>query len=127
MGRKTWASVQKQPLPGRANIVVTRDANFCAPGAFVYSDLNVALAAGQAMAARSGAGELCVIGGADIFAALLPVADRIVLTEVDAAPEGDVVFPPFNESDWREVAREDVPRGAADDFAYVVRTLERRR
>lgn len=125
MGRKTWASLPNAPLPGRANIVVTRDVSFRPGEASVYSDLAVALAAARAMAANAGAAEACVIGGAEIFAAALPEADRIILTEVDLEPEGDVRFA-FDESQWRETAREEVPRGPKDDGAFTVRTLERR-
>lgn len=125
MGRKTWASLPKAPLPGRANIVVTRDAAFMAQGAHVFSDLAVALEAARAIAAGSGVGEACVIGGAEIFQAALADANRILLTEIDLEPEGDVRFS-LDESDWRETAREQVEKGAKDDAAFVVRTLERR-
>ncbi|MBL8548931.1 MAG: dihydrofolate reductase [Hyphomonadaceae bacterium] len=127
MGRKTWATLRARPLPGRANIVITRDPAFRGPGAFAYSDLAAGLAAGAAMADRSGADDVCVIGGADIFAATLPFADRIVLTEIDLSPAGDVRLPAFDESAWREVSREHVARGPRDDASFSVRTLQRAR
>ncbi len=125
MGRKTWESLPAKPLPGRENIVLTRDGNFRAPGAWVYTDWSAALAAARASAARSGAEDVCVIGGAAIFAAAMEEADRIVLTEVNLAPAGDVVFDELNELDWRETSREEVARGAHDDADFTVRVLER--
>lgn len=124
MGRKTWDSFPKKPLPGRANLILTRDANFMAEGAWVYTDLAVMLAAGRAMAAASGAHEVCVIGGAQLYEATLPLAQRIVLTEVDLEPEGDARLS-LDLSGWREVSREAVTRGPNDDADFVVRVLER--
>lgn len=122
MGRKTWESLPRKPLPGRQNLVLTRDADFVAQDAWVYTDLDAMVAAGRAMA--KDAGEACVIGGAQLYNALLARADRIVLTEVDLAPEGDA-FLRLDLSGWREVSREDVPRGEKDDAAFTVRVLER--
>ncbi|MGE3249801.1 MAG: dihydrofolate reductase [Hyphomonadaceae bacterium] len=124
MGRKTWESLPKKPLDGRPNLIVTHDAAFAASGAFVYADLSLALAAGQAMAAEKG-GEVCVIGGAALFAETLPRAERLILTEIDLEPEGDVFFPSFDERAWREISRVPHERGPKDDAAFVVRTLER--
>lgn len=125
MGRKTWESLQRQPLPGRQNLVLTRDPNFRAVGAWVFSDLATMLAAARAMAGVSHAEEICIIGGAQLFAATLPLADRIVLTEVDLTPEGDTRLS-LDLDGWREVAREDVAAGPDDDAAFSVRVLERR-
>jgi dihydrofolate reductase len=126
MGRKTWESLPKKPLPGRKNIVLTRDAGFRAEGAWAFSDFAVALAAAKAMAAADGAAEVAVIGGNALFAAALPVADILYLTEVDCAPEGDAHFPAFDEAAFREAAREEFPAGPKDDHAAVLRTLVRR-
>ncbi len=124
MGRKTWDSLPRKPLPGRPNLVLTRDPAFRADGGWSFASLDALLAAGRAMAAASGADAVCVIGGAQLYAALLPQADRIVLTEVDLAPQGDVQFS-FDESAWREAARVAHAAGPKDDAAFVVRTLER--
>lgn len=124
MGRRTWASLQRQPLPGRQNLVLTRDVDFTPEGAWVYTDLAAMLAAARAMAAASGVDEVCVIGGAQLFAATLPLADRIVLTEVNLAPEGDTRLD-LDLVSWREASREDVAAGARDDADFVVRVLER--
>lgn len=124
MGRKTWDSLPRKPLPGRQNLILTRDANFMAQNAWVYTDLAAMLAAGRAMAEASGAEEVCVIGGAQLFNAVLPDADRIVLTEVNLEPEGDAHLG-LDLSNWREVSREHVERGEKDDADFVVRVLER--
>lgn len=125
MGRKTWDSLQVRPLPGRQNLVLTRDVNLKAEGAWVYTDLAAMLAAGKAMAEASGAAEVCVIGGARLYEATLPQAQRIVLTEVNLEPAGDA-FLRFDLSHWREVSREHVARGLKDDADFTVRVLERR-
>lgn len=124
MGRKTWDSLPRKPLPGRPNLILTRDANFAAEGAWVYTDLAAMIAAGQAMAQATGAAEVCVIGGAQLYAATLPFADCIVLTEVNLEPEGDA-FLRFDRSQWREVSAEHVERGPKDDADFVVRRLEK--
>jgi dihydrofolate reductase len=119
MGRRTWQSIGK-PLPGRDNIVVSRNAAFRAPGATVVTSLEAAWrAAGNAQ-------EVCVIGGTSLFAESLPVADRIHLTEVDAVVEGDTFFPEFDRGQWveHEVERHAVDERHAYPFRIVV--LERR-
>lgn len=124
MGRKTWDSLPRKPLPGRQNLVLTRDADFRADGAWVYTDLAAMIAAGRAMAKEAGVDEVCIIGGAHVFNAVRPQADRIVLTEVNLEPEGDARLE-LDLSQWREVSREDVAAGPKDDADFVVRTLER--
>jgi dihydrofolate reductase len=128
MGRKTWDSLPAKfrPLPGRKNIVLTRDKRFSAPGVWAFSDLAAAVAAAKAMAAVDGVDEVNVIGGAALYAETLPLADRLYLTEVDAAPEGDALFPSVDEAQFRETAREDFPAGPKDDHAFTLRVLERR-
>ena len=121
MGRKTWQSLPRQPLPGRANIVVTRDPDFCAPGAFIASSFEHALE----IAAQHNPQEIAVIGGEDIFAAALPLAHRIELTEVSASPEGDAFMPRIDFTEWCETWR-DAPREAGP-LCYSFVTLERTR
>ena len=121
MGRKTWESLPRRPLPGRLNIVVTRDRHYRAEGAVVTASVGEALA----QARRTEADEICVIGGAEIFRQMLPEADRLYLTEVDLAPEGDVVLPPLDEKAWRETAREIHERAPGDDAGFVLRVLDR--
>lgn len=103
MGRKTWESFPKRPLPGRPNIVATRNLDFAAPGAFVFSSLPPALAAARAMAAQAGIPEVSIIGGVEIFAAGLEVATHMTLTEVEAEAEADVFFPEFDRNAWRDI------------------------
>jgi dihydrofolate reductase len=126
MGRKTWDSLQRRPLPGRTNIVLSRDGSFEPAGAVVCGDFAEAVQIGREQAAEDGAEEVCVIGGAALFAMALPRARRIYLTEVDAEIEGDVSLPAFDEQAWREVSREAHAAGPGDDHAYVFRVLERR-
>lgn len=115
MGRRTWDSLPKKPLPGRTNIVVTRNPSFTADGAVVVGSFEEALACAR----KGNAPEIMVIGGAAIFAAALPQAGRIYLTEVHATPEGDVRMPAFSSQDWRETSRQSDGSG----HSYV--TLER--
>ena len=125
MGRKTFQSIGR-PLPGRANLVITRDPTFRPEGAEVFADLDRALARAQVLAAESGAAEVMVIGGGQIYALTLPLARRIYLTEVHATVEGDTRFADLDPGEWREVRRDPPVSGGAGqpDFSIVV--LERR-
>lgn len=117
MGRKTWLSLWLKPLPGRTNIVVTRDTNFTAPGALVARSLEIALEAARGDALRRGT-DIMVIGGAEIYAEMMPRADRLEITRIHMQPEGDTVFPPIDPAVWREAAREPHPAGQGDDAAF---------
>lgn len=119
MGRKTWESLPAQfrPLPGRRNIVLTRDAAYRTEGAVVAMTLTAAIATADS-------GEAFVIGGAELYAAALPLADRLQLTEIDAAFEGDTHFPAIDPHRWRETARDTRHADAGFDYAFV--TYERR-
>jgi len=119
MGRKTWDSLPRRPLPGRTNIVITRDGSFAAEGGVAVRSLDEAI--GRAAAEQPS--EIMVIGGAEIFAAALSRASRIHLTEIHAKPDGDTLFSGFDKNIWRETARED--HAAPDGFAYSYVTLER--
>ena len=103
MGRKTWVSLPRKPLPGRQNLVLSRDGGFRPEGAWSYTALDAMLAAGRAMAEAEGADEVCVIGGAHLFEQTLSLADRIVLTEVQLEPEGETRLV-LDLSRWREVS-----------------------
>ena len=126
MGRKTWDSLPLKPLPGRLNLVLSKDESFEPKGALACLTLDEAIEIAREQAVDDGVGEVCVIGGAGLFAATLPRAKRLYLTEVEAEPEGDVVFPPFDETAWTEVSCEAVPAGEKDDHAFAFRVLERR-
>ena len=120
MGRKTFLSLRR-PLPGRTNIVVTRDANFRGPGAVVTTSLSDARAVATGDALRRSVTEIAVIGGAEIYAQWMDVADRLEITEVHARPEGDTYFAAIEPADWEEVARVRNSSGPDDsaDFSYV--------
>jgi len=124
MGRKTFDSIGK-PLPGRESIVVTRDASFSREGVHVARTIDAALALGEARAKAMGVDEIMVIGGGELYRATLDRADRLVLSEVDLAPEGDAFFPEIDMNRWREVSRHTPPRGEKDEASFTVRTLER--
>ena len=126
MGRKTWESLPLQPLPGRLNLVLTRDGSFEALGAVVVQSLSEALSMAREQAAEDGVDEICIIGGTALFEATLPKAKRLYLTEVDVEPEGDALFPALDESQWTEVSREAHPAGERDDHPFTFRVLERR-
>ncbi len=125
MGRKTWESLPRRPLPGRLNIVLTRQPEYEAEGAIACADFAEALDIAREQAAEDGKDEVCVIGGADLFALALPAARRLYLTEIDGDPPGDVVMPPLDETGWREVSREAIPAGPDDAYPTVFRILER--
>jgi dihydrofolate reductase len=126
MGRKTFQSLRR-PLPGRTNIVVTRDAGFRSPGAVVTTSLSNARAIATGDALRRLATEIVVIGGAEIYALSMDIADRLEITEVHARPEGDTRLAAIVPADWEEIARVLHRSGPDDsaDFSYV--TLIRRR
>jgi dihydrofolate reductase len=121
MGRKTWQSLPKKPLPGRTNIVVTRDVGFHAEGAVVVHTLDGAIARAQSENLE----EIAIIGGAQIYTAALPLASRIHLTEVHTDADGDTHMPAFDSKVWREVTREDHPPSAGGGIAFSYVTLER--
>lgn len=114
MGRKTWDEVGK-PLPGRRNIVVSRQPGLALDGAEIARSVEEAIA----LARRTDEAP-CVIGGSAIYAAALPLATKIHLTEVHRAVEADTYFPPFDRSAWRETERR---RGESEGVEFV--TLER--
>jgi dihydrofolate reductase len=126
MGRKTFISLRR-PLPGRTNIVVTRDANFRSPGAVVTTSFADARAIATGDALRRFAPEIAVIGGAEIYAQWMDRADRLEITEVHARPEGDTFLAAIDAADWEEVARVRNSAGSDDsaDFSYV--TYRRRK
>jgi dihydrofolate reductase len=119
MGRKTYDSIGK-PLPGRTNIVITRRPDFAAPGILVAPGVEPALAAARGDALRRGADTIAVIGGTEIFAQTLPLADRIILTLVHAKPVGDTYFPDLDPAVWREAERLPQPKGPDDEYGFTI-------
>jgi dihydrofolate reductase len=118
MGRKTWDSIGR-PLPGRQNVVITRQAGFAADGCDIVTSKS------EVIAVTAGAAEVMVIGGSQVYELFLPDAQRLYLTRVRAEVQGDAFFPEIDESEWRLVNDES---HAADDrnaFAFSFRTYER--
>jgi dihydrofolate reductase len=124
MGRKTWESLPARfrPLPGRRNLVLSRQAGFEAPGAEVLPDLEAALE----VVRSTGAPRAFVIGGEQVYRAALPLADELQLTEVERDFEGDAHFPAFARGDFAEVARERHQAAPPNDFAFSFVTYRRR-
>lgn len=114
MGRQTWESIGR-PLPGRTSVVLTTRRDYVAPGAQVVHSLE------QALAACPADDEIFIIGGAQVYRAGLPLADRIYLTEIDADYEGDVVFPALDRADWREISRERLAGSPPADLVVLER------
>ena len=125
MGRKTYQSIGK-PLDRRTNIVITRDVKFAAVGALTTPSFEAALDLARADAARRGADEIMIIGGSDVFAAALPLADRLEITRVHASPEGDTFFPPIDPERWRQVESKEHRAGPHDSASFTVATYLRR-
>jgi dihydrofolate reductase len=127
MGRNTFESIGK-PLVQRPNIIVSRNPDYRVEGATVVPSLEAALALGRELLQGAGAdAELMIIGGAQIYAQALPLADRLYLSEVHAEPKGDASFPSFNRNDWQEVAREEHKACERNPYDYDFLVLERRR
>ena len=118
MGRKTFQSIGA-PLPGRDTVVVTRDLSWSHPGVAVARDIESALEIARQKARASGAEEIIIAGGGEIYAQTIDLAERLYITEVDLAPNGDIRFPQIDEARWREARREPGVRGARDDADFV--------
>ncbi|MBI2713549.1 MAG: dihydrofolate reductase [Rhizobiales bacterium] len=125
MGRKTFQSIGRA-LDRRTNIVITRDATFAAPGVLTAASFPAALDLARKDAVARGTDEIMIVGGSDIFAASLPLADRLEITHVRASPEGDVTFPPIDPTIWREVSRTEHAAGPQDDASFAVAAYLRR-
>lgn len=124
MGRKQYESVGR-PLPGRTNIVVTRQAGYQPDGVIVIDDLAAALAHARTIAEADAADEVMVIGGGDIYRQAMPFADRLYISHVDLAPEGDVRFPPIPANVWIVASRPEVPLTGKDESRFETAIYER--
>ena len=125
MGRKQYETVGR-PLPGRTNIVVTRQKGYQPDGVLVIDSLEAALDHAQAIAAADKASEVMVIGGGEIYAQAMPLANRLYISHVDLAPEGDVLFPSIDPTVWRVVQEPEVQFSERDAASFRVRVYERR-
>ena len=119
MGRTTYESIGR-PLPGRTNIVVTRDSSFSAAGCRVVHSID------EALVAAGGADEVMIMGGENLYSQLLPRADRLYLTEVQADVSGDAWFPEFDQTQWQELERESHRADEKNEFDYDFVVLARR-
>jgi dihydrofolate reductase len=118
MGRKTYESIGR-PLPGRCNIIISRNAGYQVAGCEVFSDISAAIASCNEME------ELFVIGGAAFYEAMLPKADFIYLTEIHKEFAGDTYFPEINCQEWQEIERLDINNDASVDFSYSFLKLQK--
>jgi len=124
MGRKTYLSIGR-PLPGRANIVVSR-SGFTAEGVETVDSLDKALEHARGYAQESGASQISVIGGGQIYALAIDRADELILTEVDAEIEGDTVFPAIDSSLWKKISLSDPVRTEKDSHSVRFAVWQRR-
>ena len=125
MGRKTWEAIGKA-LPGRRNIVITRDRDYRADGADVVATLDEALTLAQADAVTSGQSEICIIGGGEIYRQSMEAADRLKITRVLAEIDGDTMFPVIDEAVWVRDSAEDIPAGEKDSHPTRYEVYSRR-
>jgi dihydrofolate reductase len=125
MGRKTFESIGRA-LDRRTNIVVSRSLERVGQGVVLATSIDAALAFARADAEKRRVNEIMVIGGGDIFAALMPRADRLEITHVHAAPEGDAFFPPIDPQQWQQRSRREIAAGPKDSSAFALETYVRR-
>lgn len=125
MGRKTFESIGK-PLPGRTNIIVTRQADYRTAGAVVVGSLAEALQRAGEIAAADGAEEVMIGGGGEIYREAMPLAQRLYVTHVAASPDGDAYFPDIDAKSWEVEATLDVQRTDRDTHAFTVKVYRRR-
>jgi len=124
MGRKTWESLPF-PLPGRPNLVLSRNEEYKAKGAEMFSDINAMIGQGFELAGASGVDEVMLIGGAQLYKTLLPRCDRLYVTRVDADVDGDAAFPEIDPNQWR-LSREDSPeKSPKDEFNFTIAVFDR--
>jgi dihydrofolate reductase len=126
MGRRTYESIGR-PLPGRESIVLTRSKAFATEGVHTVDSLDAALSLADRIAREKGAGEIVIAGGATVYAEAMPIADRLLVTEIDLEAEGDARFPAIDPSQWKVISRVKHPRGEGDDAAFTVSMWERRK
>ncbi|MEM5581880.1 dihydrofolate reductase [Roseibium sp. AS2] len=121
VGRKTFLSFGGKPLPGRPHVVISRDPDYAPPGVETATSLEAAIARAAALAVDLGVDEIMCIGGGQIYAQAMASADRLEITEVEAAPEGDTCFPAIDPALWQETARVKGERTDRDsaDFTFV--------
>jgi dihydrofolate reductase len=125
MGSTTWDSLPKKPLPGRLNIVLSRDPRMEAEGGIICTSLMEALDIAREHAADDGADEICVIGGANVYEQTLPKADRLYVSHVHADVEGDAHVPPIDPAVWQVTSEESFSKTENDDHDFTLRVYDR--
>ncbi len=125
MGRKQYETVGK-PLPGRTNIVVTRQRGYQPDGVLVFHDVDAALEKAREVAAADGVDEIMIIGGGELYGQLMDRADRLYITHIDLAPTGDVRFPAIAPEQWTVADLPEVTPSPRDEASYRVKVYERR-
>lgn len=125
MGRVTWESLPFA-LPGRPNLVLTRNGDYKAPKAEVHTDVHEMIGRGFELAGLLGTDEVMLIGGAKLYASLMRYCTRMYVTEVDAMIEGDAHFPAIAADRWKVMSETSYPKGEKDDYPFKVRVYERR-
>lgn len=126
MGRKTFESVGGKPLPGRPHVIVSRGPAIDVPGIETYSSLEAALARAKEIAVASGVDEVCVAGGGEIYRQALPLADELHVTHVEAAIDGDTVFPAIDPAVFEKLEETNVPAGEKDNYPTRYAVYRRR-
>ena len=119
MGRGTWESLPKKPLPGRRNIVITRNPDYVAEGAEVAGSVD------EALSMCAGEAEVSIIGGGEVYARAMDRTDRIYLTRIHLQVEGDTFLPDLPDGEWQEVERRSLAKGERDDAASTLIVLDR--
>ncbi len=125
MGRKTWDSLFVKPLPGRDNLVLTRNQNFTGKGAQGFDDFDAMLEQAKKRATACGANEVMIIGGAMLYGLALPHADRIYLTQIEADIAGDTHFEMPSASQWHLTSSTAGINGPKDDYPYTIKIFDR--
>lgn len=126
MGRKTFQSIGK-PLPGRPNVIITRDENFAPEGVTVAHSLDAAIDLASRLAVESGSDELCILGGGEIYRQAIALADKLLITHVEADVEGDTSFPTIDPALWSIESELAVPAGEKDTYPTRFVIYNRRR
>jgi len=125
MGRKTYESIGR-PLPGRPNLVLTRNPSFRAKGVETFTDTHEMIGRGFELSGLTGQDEVMLIGGAQLYASCFKYVSKMYITEVDAMIEGDAHFPAVQAYDWIMVSETPYPQGPKDDFPFSVKVFERK-
>lgn len=115
MGRKTFESIGR-PLPGRPHLIVSRSADFRPEGVEVFETVDAAITRARVIATETGAGEICIVGGGEIYRQVLPFVDELHVTHVEAEVEGDTTFPPIDPALFERVTETSVPAGEKDTY-----------